>query len=630
MACIDFRFYHGEDAYSDGDVVEDRISEYCKTDSSEFDGIIEEDPEFSVFYHLSDAREALLNWYDFEPCSDVLEIGGGIGALTGLLCEKCGRVVSVELTKRRAECIASRYADKDNLRIMVGDFSGMAFDRKFDYILVIGVLEYQSAISSDPEAHSVFLQKLAPLLKPNGKVLIAIENRFGLKYWCGDFDDHTGTPFGTIHQHNYENRARTFDRASLQYLLNKAGFPYTKFFYPLPDYKLPRVVYSDNYLPRKEMPAGVLPIHYFNLYPFCPLVAEEGKLFHNIVENHVFPFFANSFLVEASLAAENLSKVDFASVNVERKREYRQIVRLNRGQFEKYAAYPEGKRHIEQSFLILQELANRGYPAVEGKMNSGCLEMPRIDFPTAEDLFLEYLGKGERSKALEILDAHYERILGSSDFVSAGELRFPAELQNEPEAVNYGPILKNAYYDMTLSNCFMVNGEPVLYDQEWKFENLPALFVMYRAIKILYDSFSWIDSVLPAETVWEHFHIDEIMRGIFGRLREILFKDVLNKAVCAKFDMLCREDASAVDRNAELLLYGNANPDSIHTEMNQLKQINDEQKIRIFEKDEALKKASADYMKTQAEMEALKAENRELTESLEAMQEELKSYRGIT
>lgn len=173
---------------------------------------------------------------------------------------------------------------------------------------------------------------------------------------------------------------------------------------------------------------------------------------------------------------------------------------------------------------------------------------------------------------------------------------------------------------MILSNCFVVNGNPVFYDQEWKFHNLPALFVMYRTIQVLYDSFSWIESVLSSETVWEHFQIDEKMRSIFGRLREILFKDVQNKVVCTKNDMLCRVDPTAVDMNAELLMYGTWEPDLLHKQINQLMQINHEQKLQIarkdaqiFEKEEALKKLSADYMKTQAEIEAMKAENHELT-----------------
>ena len=40
----------------------------------------------------------------------------------------------------------------------------------------------------------IFLIKIKQLLKPDGKLLIAIENQYGLKYWCGALEDHTGLP----------------------------------------------------------------------------------------------------------------------------------------------------------------------------------------------------------------------------------------------------------------------------------------------------------------------------------------------------------------------------------------------------------------------------------------------------
>ena len=30
-----------------------------------------------------------------------------------------------------------------------------------------------------------FLKKIKSLLKPDGKLIVAIENKYGLKYWCG-------------------------------------------------------------------------------------------------------------------------------------------------------------------------------------------------------------------------------------------------------------------------------------------------------------------------------------------------------------------------------------------------------------------------------------------------------------
>ena len=77
MITIDYQFYHGEDNYSDGDVVEQKILSYVAPGKEgAYDDAISQDPELATFYHLSDARNSLMNWYDFSPNSNVLEIGG--------------------------------------------------------------------------------------------------------------------------------------------------------------------------------------------------------------------------------------------------------------------------------------------------------------------------------------------------------------------------------------------------------------------------------------------------------------------------------------------------------------------------------------------------------------------------
>ena len=327
MATIDLTYYSGEDIYSDG-AIEDKILQYIEPNPPEsYDHIFVNDHDFALFYHLTDARQALLNWYDFKPEASVLEIGGGMGAFTGLLCDKCSKVTTVDLSLKRASAIEKRCKNKDNLTILVGDFSKMSFQERFDYITLIGVLEYQTVYSNDPNIQENFLRQMSSLLKPNGKILLAIENRFGLKYWCGEVDDHTGIPFGSINQINYEGKPQTVDRERLHQMMINAGLVKQKFYYPLPDYKFPRVVYSDECLPSGDLHSCIVPLHYSNHYAYQPLVIDESSVYHYAIYNKVFPFFANSFLVEAGKAECDLSDIDFASINVERNKQYRQIIR---------------------------------------------------------------------------------------------------------------------------------------------------------------------------------------------------------------------------------------------------------------------------------------------------------------
>lgn len=66
--------------------------------------------------------------------------------------------------------------------------------------------------------------KIKKLLRPDGKLLIAIENKYGLKYWCGAPEDHSGIPFDGINDYKYSNIARTFSKKQLENIIKQSGF----------------------------------------------------------------------------------------------------------------------------------------------------------------------------------------------------------------------------------------------------------------------------------------------------------------------------------------------------------------------------------------------------------------------
>ena len=90
---------------------------------------------------------------------------------------------------------------------------------------------------------------------------------------------------------------RTFGKTELSGLLNRCGFGTLKYFYPYPDYKMPLAVFSDDNLPTEKALADVVDPH-----PYTdPVIHDEKALIPSLVSNGVFPFFSNSFLVEASM-----------------------------------------------------------------------------------------------------------------------------------------------------------------------------------------------------------------------------------------------------------------------------------------------------------------------------------------
>lgn len=298
---LDLRFYGGEDLYSDGAVEDELLNIVCEYTAGDYEKVIAERRKWAILYHLSKQRTCCLEWIEGDKNADVLEIGAGCGAITGCLADKYGTVTCVELSKKRSLINANRNRDKDNIKIYVGNFQAVAPSLpKFDVITLIGVLEYGKLYIDSPEPYTAFLKQIKGLLKPNGKIIIAIENRLGLKYWAGCREDHTGRYFDSIENYPEDKGIRTFSKGELTEILRSAGFEDCKFYYPYPDYKLASAVYSDDYLPRR----GELNNNLRNFDGERILSFDERRAFDSLIENGLFAEFSNSFLVIGGVSGE--------------------------------------------------------------------------------------------------------------------------------------------------------------------------------------------------------------------------------------------------------------------------------------------------------------------------------------
>ena len=303
---INYDFYTGKDEYCDGEVEKDIINYLEKYGEENYKEIFEKDIRWPVFYHITPIRKNILKWYPFKQDSDILEVGAGMGAITGVLCDKAKSVTAVELSKQRASAIAARCKNRDNLEIIVGNFNDIKFEKKFDYITLIGVLEYASLYTNTKNPYTDFLKYIKSLLKEDGKLLIAIENQFGMKYFSGAAEDHTGIVYDGIMGYKNKEGIRTFGKEELKEILKQSGFEYYKFYYPMPDYKLPNIIFSDDYLPTTD-----------TIYDYTPYLSDEDaevkydekEAYKDIIKNNSFAFFANSFFIEVSKSEIN-TKVD--------------------------------------------------------------------------------------------------------------------------------------------------------------------------------------------------------------------------------------------------------------------------------------------------------------------------------
>ncbi|MDQ7020221.1 MAG: class I SAM-dependent methyltransferase [Candidatus Dojkabacteria bacterium] len=189
--------------------------------NEEIEALLAEGQSWPKIVHLSPERHALLNWYDFEQDASLLEIGGGLGALSHIFLEKVKNVTINELSEIRAEVIKKRFSDK-KFELVIGDIRKYEAEEKFDYITLIGVLEYVAL--SDSEADYInsyvnFLESVSKMLKKGGKILIAIENKIGMKYLTGGKEDHIEDKyFSSIEEYpNFKKeKVRTFSKIRIR------------------------------------------------------------------------------------------------------------------------------------------------------------------------------------------------------------------------------------------------------------------------------------------------------------------------------------------------------------------------------------------------------------------------------
>lgn len=284
---LNLNYYKGEDKYSDGSI-EDEMLDIIRSDRQ-----VDINSNWALKYHLHPDRGNIIEWYDFEKGSNVLEIGAGCGAITQVLLKKDINATVLEMSYRRALINAERNKAQD-VEIIVGNFFDVSFEKKFDYITVIGVLEYIETFSE--YTYQQFFNKIKSLLKPNGKILLAIENRFGLKYFAGAREDHSGVFFEGIEGYDIKKGTKTFTKNELTELVKSCGFNQIKFYYPFPDYKFPYSIFSEEYLPQIGDLRNI--IHNFDQDRM--ILFDEEKVYDSFIKNGFVEHFANSFFIEVS------------------------------------------------------------------------------------------------------------------------------------------------------------------------------------------------------------------------------------------------------------------------------------------------------------------------------------------
>ena len=345
---LDYSHYPEKDFYCDG-ASEDALLELVqKIPEQEYPQAIREACSWEVLYHLSDLRENIVEWIPMDKSMKVLEVGSGCGAITGSLARKAGSVTCVDLSRKRSLINAYRHRECDNVTIHVGNFSDIEpeLPQDYDYVCLIGVFEYGQSYIGGDTPFTDFYKIIKKHVKPGGRVVIAIENKLGLKYWAGCREDHVGAFFAGLEDYPEGGAARTFSRNGLEKILKECGEEDIHFYYPYPDYKFMTMLYSDRYLPK----VGELSNNLRNFDRDRMLLFDEKRVFDMLIREEMFAQYSNSFLVVAGPEPETMY------TRFSNDRAAHLCIRTDIAETDgkkcvrKYAARPEAAEHIRELF----------------------------------------------------------------------------------------------------------------------------------------------------------------------------------------------------------------------------------------------------------------------------------------
>lgn len=310
------------------------------------------------------------------------------------------------------------------------------------------------------------------LLRPEGALILAIENQLGLKYLLGYGEDHAGEPWLGVEGYPGPPAARTFSRAGLGRDLGRAGFPAQRFLFPFPDYKLPTAILDQT---AYEGPHAVELVDQLVRWPCSADASAPSRLTDDRRAHRVFleaglgPDVANSFLVLAGAQDSALSRFTEAGVKAwhfgsDRQRRFLGVKKVRVGDGLRLAAAPlPDAARPEQGWLRQVRVAEQ--PFVVGR--------------TLEQEALEAVAQGAEPLGVVLRRwRQHLRSLETADVPGADEVSHPFR------SALARRLLPADHLDVSLSN-FVVDARGLLryIDAEWQAPGpLDADLVAARAL----------------------------------------------------------------------------------------------------------------------------------------------------
>ncbi len=473
--------------------------------------ILEDNTRMDLFTALSDMRELLLEWVDLTPYRSLLQIGADYGALTGLYLRRVQSVTVADPDEEALATVKLRWPDAGNLEcVCAGPEELSSSGRTFDVVVMMG-----EGVSFDEGSVTAAMS----LLSPGGLLILAAPNPLGVKYWAGTEMDGAG-----------------FSRQRIERILSADENGHTRFFYPMPDYRFPTTIYSDEYLPKKGDLTRVTEVYDYPSYH----VIDMGEKFDEVCEEGTFDLCANSYLVffsedEAKLYPER--DIIYLKYNKTRRDDFQ----ISTGILEE----ADGTRRVEKSALdpkARDHIASFGskYEKLSAQQRAIHLLEPKLSDDSLSCTF-RFLGgetraekisallKDDTSVAVNEIRRTFEEVFDVNEgfrreFALTGDFIdvFGEGLSDEElELLSGDTSCACSDIDALLEN-IMDTDEGVLFlDYEWVFDfPVPEHFVAYRILYYFYEQTASLMKGVTPDVFLENFGIDRKMSKIYRKMEQ--------------------------------------------------------------------------------------------------------------
>ena len=492
---------------------EARIANYIlQNDLSEYEKIIEREQDIDIVQSLSPIRKNILNWYPFKENCRILEIGANFGEVTEVFIEKASEVVAIEENEKKAEAIQKRYEKASNLKIIVDKLENINIEEKFDYCIIYSPKLIKYALN---------------YTKLDGKILLATNNRFGICYFAG------ASKNGRIYDTIQNEKQDLYSKQEIEEELSKLQIKNYKFYYPLPNYKMPNVIFSSDYLPNENTTKLMYNIMYEK---GSVVVFDELKAIKQLTKNKQFEFFANSYLVEIQ-NIQNLEKsnVKFVSFNNNRKEKYR-LATIIEEDLEKQETVAikeiiskEAQEHMQNIKLNTKKLTELGFEMLD-KIEENKVISKYIEGDTLYKIIAKNILNKNIEKAYELIDNWYNYI--KEKLIKNKKSAINENIKVAKEELEGLTILKNGYIDLVFENTFYKDGKFMFFDQEWYKDGIPIEYLLYRAINNMYSYNLELNEILSKTQIFKRYNLEKYLE-LFKKIEEFIQKDIIDEKMQA-------------------------------------------------------------------------------------------------